>query len=252
MAVNYTISEEYELPSRGLLYNPNIESKIRLRSMTTMEEMKRLSPSNTPYKTMSEIIDSCIVDKPDNFHTYDLCLGDYQFLLHKLRIITYGKDYKTAIRCNLCNNVSDITLNLEDLKVKYYDESIKDLLVVKLPRCNKLITLKLQTPRTLDEINIRKNEIIEKSGDTTNDQTYLLTIISLIDKIDGENLVYPKLESFVRNMELMDVNILMNKAEKLMAKVGLETNLTVKCPKCGEKVETTFRTTSEFFGPTVD
>ena len=80
---DYTIAERYTLPSHGLLYDKEINPEIKLRSMTVRDEMKRLSPvtDGTIYRNMAEIIDSCLVEKP-GISAYDLCVGDYQFLLH--------------------------------------------------------------------------------------------------------------------------------------------------------------------------
>ena len=61
---NATIFESFTLPSKGLIYNKEIDPHVTLRSMTTMEEMKRLSPSDTPYKVMSDIIEACMQEKP--------------------------------------------------------------------------------------------------------------------------------------------------------------------------------------------
>ena len=58
---NYTIVESYELPSKGLIYDTKIEPHVELRSMTTREEMRRLAPSNTPLKVLSEIIETCMI-----------------------------------------------------------------------------------------------------------------------------------------------------------------------------------------------
>lgn len=63
MSQNYTIAESYVLPSKGLIYDKEVNPKIKLRSMTTEEEMRRLSPSDTPYKTMCDIIESCMLEK---------------------------------------------------------------------------------------------------------------------------------------------------------------------------------------------
>ena len=90
---DYTIAEEFTLPSGGQLYDPPISPIVKLRSMTTEDEMKRLSPSERAYKNMCEIIDGCIVDDI-GISTYDMCLADYQFLLHRIRVVTYGKEYK--------------------------------------------------------------------------------------------------------------------------------------------------------------
>ena len=56
MEEKYTIAEDYELPSEGLIYETHINPHVKLRSMTTREEMRRLNKTSTPYKTLSEII----------------------------------------------------------------------------------------------------------------------------------------------------------------------------------------------------
>jgi hypothetical protein len=86
---DYTIMEGYELPSKGKIYSDSVNPHVELRSMTARDEMKRLSPSSTPLKTLADIIEGCCIEKP-KVHVYDMALGDYEFLLHKLRIVTYG------------------------------------------------------------------------------------------------------------------------------------------------------------------
>ena len=51
---NYTISEGYELPSKGLIYEPKISSHVELRSMTARDEMKRLAGSTAKFKVLCE------------------------------------------------------------------------------------------------------------------------------------------------------------------------------------------------------
>ena len=52
--------------------------------MTTNEEMKRLSRSQErPNKPMADVIDDCLVQGP-GISAYDLCIGDYQYLMYKL------------------------------------------------------------------------------------------------------------------------------------------------------------------------
>ena len=78
-----TIVENYTLPSKGLIYKTPINPEITIRSMTLAEEMRRLQISEDLYRPMSEVIDDCIESKLP-MSSYDMCLGDYHFLLHKL------------------------------------------------------------------------------------------------------------------------------------------------------------------------
>ena len=82
--MEYTITGDFVLPSKGKIYTEEIDPNVTLRTMTTAEEMRRMSSTDFPYKAMSEIIHSCMVSGPE-LHPYDMCLGGYLFLLYKLR-----------------------------------------------------------------------------------------------------------------------------------------------------------------------
>jgi hypothetical protein len=248
---NYTISESYLLPSKGLIYDKPIDPNFTVRSMTTSEEMKRLSPTETPYKVMSEIIEECLVKKLD-IPVYDLCIGDYQFLLHKLRIVTYGPQYKMAVQCPNCGEVTTSNISLDGLSVSEYEESFGELIVINLPQSGKRIELKVQTPRIIEEIALKTKDIKKRMKDSVIDPSFLVTLQCIIKTVDGQVLNDVALDSFVRKLPMKDANILLQAARKLNGKVGLDTEVTAKCGSCGYDVVTTFRFTSEFFGPTID
>ena len=112
---NYTIAEEFTLPSKGLIYETKINPVIKLRSMTARDEMKRLAPSATPLKTLAEIIEGCIVSEKLPIKVYDLANSDYEFLLHKLRTVTYGPDYKVYLKCPECGENVETIFKLDNL-----------------------------------------------------------------------------------------------------------------------------------------
>ena len=72
---NYTIGEGMDLPSKGLIYNKPVKSYVELRSMTARDEMKRLAPSTSQFKTLADIIEGCMIEKPA-IHVYDMALGE--------------------------------------------------------------------------------------------------------------------------------------------------------------------------------
>lgn len=250
MSSNYTICESFTLPSKGLMYKRAFDPKFTLRSMTTAEEMKRLAPSESPYKVMCEIIEDCLTEKL-KVPVYDLCLGDYQYMLHKLRIVTYGSDYKIAVRCPVCGCIEEINYNLDEMEVFEYTDDIQNLLKIHLPQTKKDIELRLQTPRILDDINSRKKELLKKSNNVLYDPSFMLTLTSLIKTVDGEELNPAALENFITHLPMRDANILIQTADQLNRKVGLNTNITCTCNQCHHDIKTTFRITSEFFGPSV-
>lgn len=119
---NYTIAESCTLPSLGKLYELPFNPELRVRSMTTEDEMKRLSPSSSFYKTLCEILDDCIVGEKPPISCYDMCLGDYQVLLHKVRVATYGAEYPMESQCPYCGRSNRVVFNLDELETETYTE----------------------------------------------------------------------------------------------------------------------------------
>ena len=240
---NYTIGECAELPSKGKIYGDNIPAVVELRSMTARDEMKRLSPSTTQFKTLADIIEGCLIEKLP-IHVYDMALGDYEYLLHRLRIVTYGDEYKMSIRCPFCGEYVDTVAHLEELEVQEFDQSAFEAVrTITLPKSGSTVTLNFQTPRMLDE-----NET--KVKDYKRRFNLLVTLISAIDTVDGLHLDSVKIENFVNKLPALDMTKILNAIEELNSLVGIKNSIVVDCTKCGGEVPTSFRFGSEFFRPT--
>ena len=251
MENNSTIYESFTLPSKGLVYDKEVDPRITLRPMKTIEEMERLSPTEAPYKVMSDIIEKCM-KVPPKIHVYDMCLGDYQFLLHKIRIVTYGTKYKMAVMCPKCEQYEELEADLSSLEVHEYTPEVDDLKRITLPVSNDLVTLRFQTPRDLDTIAFKKKER-QKKTKLNKDYGLMYTLMSLIDEVDGRKLDAFETEEYVKNLYMGDVNFILRSAEKLNASIGLESFITVTCnnPECEHEFIAPFRITSEFFGPSI-
>lgn len=247
MSNSSTIWESFTLPSKGLIYEKDINPVVELRSMTTLEEMERLSPSDTPYKVMCTIIEECMREKPE-IPVYNMCIGDYQFLMHKLRIVTYGPEYKMIVNCPKCGEITESVGDLESLELHEYEENIAEIKQFTLPVTNDEITIKFQTPRDLDMVSI-KNKEEQKRTKSNIDFSLLFTVTGIIDKINGRKLNSIQLEEYVKNLPMKDVNYIISRVNELNKKIGLDTLITVKCSSCGYELVAPFRITSEFFGP---
>lgn len=245
-----TIQETFILPSKGLLYSENFSPNITLRSMTTEEEMRRLSYSDSEYEKMAKIIDDCIIeDLP--ISSYDMCIGDYQFLLHKLRIVSHGKDYNMVIQCPNCGEIVKATVDLDEEEVFEFDPDVGLDTNITLPISKKEIKLRLQTPRMIDAVKEKAQDMRKKTKFNIKYE-YLFTIMSLIDKVDSKTVNEIALEKFVRELPIQDANYILAKGDELNGKVGLDTSVIAKCSNCGFRVVTNFREQPEFYGPQVD
>jgi len=242
--MNATIFENFTLPSKGLIYEKEINPHITLRSMTTLEEMKRLSPTDTPYKVMSDIIEACMQDKPE-LHVYDMSLGDYQFLLHKIRVVSYGPEYKMLIKCNECGAVTESTANLDSLSVHEFTPDLIKQKLITLPKTNKQVVLRFQTPHDLDQIAYLSAEMKKKTKQNI-DYSVLYTLMSIVEKVDGQVLDPVSSEEFIKTLPSKDANYILNKANKLSSSIGVDNQIEVKCSSCGAQMKIPFRITSEF------
>jgi predicted RNA-binding Zn-ribbon protein involved in translation (DUF1610 family) len=247
---DYTIMEGYELPSKGKIYTTTVNPHIELRSMTARDEMKRLSPSSTPLKTLADIIEGCCIEKP-GIHVYDMSLGDYEFLLHKLRIVTYGEDYRVVLRCPDCGETIETTTKLGQLEVKEFNEDeIKNLQTFSLPKSNHIITLNFLSPHIVEEKEVKVKDMKRRYKNATIDFETLVSLLVNIDLVDGEKKSETDLETFITNLPALDLQKILNNIDKLNQQIGLDNILYLTCPKCGEEVTTFFRFGPEFFRPT--
>ena len=247
---NYTIAEGHELPSKGLVYDVAVDPHVELRSMTARDEMKRLGPTTTPYKTLADLIEGCMIEKPA-IHVYDMTLSDYEFLLHKLRIVTYGDEYKMTGICTECGAVVEGVAHLEKLILNELNpEKYNELRTIKLPRSNHIVTIKCQTPRMLDTQNIMVKDYQNRAKEATVDFEPLVTLLLTIDLVDGEKLSQSELETFINKLPAGDMLKILNGINTLNTSFGLDTKLTLTCNKCGKSFDTFFRFGPEFFRPT--
>ena len=259
MANNYTIAERYTLPSHGLLYDSDINPDIKLRSMTVRDEMKRMAPANdgTIYRVLAEVIDDCLIEKP-GISSYDMCIGDFQFLMHKLRIVTYGPEYKISCKCPNCGNYDDYIVNLEDLSLDELKDFNKDkYLRLELPASKKIVELNYNTPRILDNIEKEVDRVAKqykKQNKVMSDVDWhlLYQLVYAIKTVDGQKLSVTQKETFCNNLVGRDYNAIINALDKLDQKVGLGLMFEVKCNQCGLNMSVPFRLTNEFFRPSSD
>jgi hypothetical protein len=133
-----------------------------------------------------------------------------------------------------------------------FDEStFAKYLEFDLPVAQKRIKLRMQTPRILDSVT-QKSRQQKKDNTELGDPAFLFTLESLIDTIDGNKPEQFRIVPFIKKLSMRDTNYILKSAQKLNTCYGLDTELSHVCPKCGLGYNSSFRTTNEFFGPSID
>ena len=154
------------------------------------------------------------------------------------------------ISCNITSSIKSGLAIIKGLDLNAFQEAME----FTLPKTGKKIRIKFQTPADLDAIQKETREFNEQNPESQLNQEYLITLAHIVDKVDGKKVADPILKNFLKNLPLMDTNIILQKAAKINDKVGIDTVINNKCSnsKCGAKYKTSFRITNEFFGPSID
>lgn len=254
--MNNAVNETFSLPSKGQMYDTIFEPKVTLRSMTTMEELQRNSSASDYYKNLCDVIEACIVNKADiPVSVYDMCIGDFQYLLYMLRTVTWGSEYKMVCTCPNCGESVPFTVKLDEIEVHEYDEDvISKASEFELPVSKDKIKLTCQTPRILDLISSKGKEMKlkqQKKGLTVLDYESLYTAMYFIESINGKHFDEIALEKYVRELSLKDYYEIIKRGNELNRKVGLDNSVIAKCTNCNYDIVTPFRLTTEFFVPTL-
>lgn len=247
--VEANVAETIILPSRGKVYEEEVNPEIILSSMTTKHEMLRLSSNENSQKLMADIIDDCI-QTDVGISAYDMCLADYQFLLLKLREVTFGNDYKMTAICPYCNARTDVEMDLDDLEIKEFTDDVLEYTQIELPKSGDTIELTLQTPRILDTIN-RQVKQSQRKTHTKENQNILYNMLNVITKKNGETFNSIAEEQWLRNLPLADTNYIMDAIDKLNASFGVILAVDTVCTVCGEDIVVPFLVNGSFFRPSV-
>jgi len=244
--------ETIDLPSEGFFYdqdNPLSSGKIRLRQPTAKHE-DILTSKNLITKgiVIDEFLKAIIVD-PINYDT--LLLGDKNGLMIAGRILLYGSEYKTQVKCPACSATSNHSYNLSQLETKELDFSkctkgVNEfdfiLPVSKVPIKVKLLTNK-------DEIDISSYLKVSKKHNLSSVENEISTRLGyVITSWNGETnrqkilrLVSEELlgrDSYALRDFLLDIN------------PGVNTDVSFSCGECGHEATISLPMDVNFFWPT--
>jgi hypothetical protein len=224
------------LPSKGLLYreitnDPDILSgHIRLLPMTIKEEeiltTSKFLKSGSATKM---VLQNCIASDID---AGDILLFDSNYLLFRLRQISYGDDYKFKIKCSnsSCEKEFEHSIKISNLKFEDMPDDIQEPIEVKLPYSK--FTVKFIYPRLChsEAIYVRNNNRMRSTEerDKTRIDNLIVSTLEILDR-DG-NPINPKdWEDFYEALPGMDRAAL---TEKSKLDTGVDKLENVSCPWC--------------------
>lgn len=243
------IHETHDLPSRGIVYGDIIPGQVTLRAMSTLEEKMRLA--GTGMSIIPSIIKRCITS-PVGIDTFRMKLFDIEYLMYKLRIVTYGPDYKITLACPYCGESFDVTVDLDSIPVNEVPDDFKEPFEIgPLPISGDIIESKILCINDYIEIEKEAKRIRNKFPDYEGDPEFIVGLEKRILTVNGEDLQRTgKLRRYVENMHARDLRFFSSKYDKISSGYGMDLSMLDICPRCGKDVEYTLPVTDEFFRPT--
>lgn len=239
------------LPSGGKLYDkvssdPEVlNGFIRLRQMTIKEE-EILSTSrfaktgSTTRMIISRCIDSAIDAK-------DILLFDSNYLLFRLRQISYGDEYQFELQCinPICDKKFQHKVTISKLKFETLPKDFTEPITVKLPKSKYTVLVLLPRLYHSEEIYMR-NTNRKKSSDDEDKRLVDNIYVTTVDILDSEGSSIPKgeWEEFLSNLPSID-RAAITKATDFTT--GVDRLWDVNCPYCEADYSGTIPIGPEFF-----
>lgn len=239
-----SIQESYQIPSSG--------EHITLRAMTLQEEKIRLS-SNYFIRTLINIINRCIVENNNDLSDLKIDIGNYplsdlQYLMYKLRIITYGPNYSLKFTCNHCNHPITTQVNLDELKLKLPKTTEPQFDIGPLPVSQDVIQCKLLTSREFLQISEDSESFKQKYPDYEGDPEISYTYAYKMISVNNQRMPSHSLMKYVNEMHAKDA-LYFDREYGSLTDSGLDLVQTTTCPHCGNSLVYNLPVTEEFWTP---
>lgn len=234
--------DTFSLPSNGAWYDIK---DVTLRMKTTLE-VKKGHVSVGP-RTEPDIIQSCIV-KPDNVNIYDLVIFDSTYLMHKLRVLTWGQMLPQVFVCPLCGDIHEEDLDLNRLEVNEVPEGFT-LDNLQLPLTGSTITFRFLTLEDVIKCQVDGQKRQRDYPDAEEDFVNSYIVERHIESVDGKVLVGAELTAWLNKLPARDYLLIEAYCDKIGTMFGVSDKVEVECKKCKNVYEHYIQLTENFFRP---
>ena len=203
---------EVDLPSKGFA-NGGI-STVEVRAFTFDDEkiLRSIQKAGDGTSVISKLIARCM----RGVEYSDLLIVDKNYILYKLRALSYGEDYNIQATCEECSYESHLTVGLNDLPVNYA-EKLEDL-QGKFTLPDSGVEVELQTLTT------REEGIMDKTSDIIDN---LWRFIKTINGHSGRSIT----QGFVAGTTARDISVIRNSI--FNDDIGIQTLVNFVCKECG-------------------
>lgn len=243
------ITETCHLPSKGIPYEGHLGSTVEFRAMTTVEERMRLSGENF-WSTMVAILNRCKCNT--DFDMKNLVDFDFFAAIVKLRIVSYGSNYKINSRCISCGKEQELNIDLDTVAVtELPDDFVEPFVIGPLPMSGDVLECRFL--RVFDYIDIH-NKVSDwqrkHPKNTLDNPEYTLLMEHAIVSVNGVKLNDIQKHKYVESMIGTDSTYYHDQLNDMF--YGLHRVGTVDCeePDCDSFVLYEIAPSESFFRAT--
>lgn len=242
-------TEPVTLPSKGKFYtveNPLSSGIVEIYYPTARNENILTSQALIKNgKVIDTFLQSLVVDP--NINLDDMLLGDKNALVIASRILAYGADYATEIKCPSCQSSKVDHIDLASVESKELDESIaSSTYEFLLPNSKRKVRYKILTQkdeRSIEEHIKGMKKYVKNNVDSEITTRLKYTIIELDGKDDREFI-----GKFVDN-ELLSRDSLALRSDIRDHSPDVDMNFNFTCDSCGYEERIGIPLGVEFFWP---
>jgi len=214
-----------DLPSRGKFYT-DFES-IKISPLKFLDEQLILTGKGLEKDIVTELLEKTV----EGIDVNEILLMDKNYLLMKLREVSYGDDYEFSIVCRNCNHESRSKIELsKQLNMSQIPDDFEDPRTIKLPKLGVDVVIRL--PRNREERYFSDTE--------TSYQNLYRFIVSINGNTDPVFI-----SKAINLMEIADVKKIYK--EITNNPYGIDPRFVFKCGKCKHKETLAVPIDSDFF-----
>ncbi len=249
------------LPSKGLTYpedNQLSSGEVDLYYPDTSHEEILMSQKLIKNNTVVDKFLKSVIASDINYN--DLIPGDKSALMIAARILLYGKNYETEVKCRHCGETQPAIIDLttfKDAEIDYNLLNRENRYTFECPNRKEVITFKLLT--TLDEAEVEKEIKFRKDFDKKSnreadtDYEYSTRLKHMIVSVEYNHNGNKGVISDPKELNAYKMLSLDSKEFKKYLKLvnpTIDTSTSFVCKECGETNEIKMPMQASFFWPT--
>jgi len=215
-----------KLPSMGV-FNEGIDT-VEIRPFTYEDEriLRSVTKMNEGIVAISTLMRRCV----KGIEYSNLSLFDKNYLLFKLREISYGDDYEISVTCQECQEKNDLSVKISKLRVDYADPNMEYPKKVYLP--DSEVDVYVRCPRAEDE------KLLGNSASLTDS---LWKFVDRIKDYEERGII----QEFLSKTTAKDITTL--RQAIFSDNIGLNYDVRFKCSNCNSDERTTLPMNESFF-----